>query len=87
VLAAVARLDLPSVAMEACGSAHDLARRLCAQSRAVRLLVPADVRAFVRGQKNDYNDAPGDRGGRAEAAPRPKRTANRNGNEQGQVLH
>lgn len=67
VMAAVARLDSPCVAMEACGGAHDLARRLRAQGRAVRLLVPADVRAFVRGQKNDYNDAQAI----AEAALRP----------------
>jgi transposase len=67
VIAAVARLDADQIAMEACGGAHDLARRLSAQGRAVKLLVAADVRAFVRGQKNDYNDAQAI----AEAAARP----------------
>jgi transposase len=53
--------------MEACGGAHDLARRLREHGQPVKLLVAADVRPFVRGQKNDYNDAQAI----AEAAVRP----------------
>jgi transposase len=66
-VAAITRLDTAVVAMEACGGAHDLARRLSEHGRPVKLLVAADVRAFVRGQKNDYNDAQAI----AEAAVRP----------------
>ena len=57
VLSTLLRLDVEAIAMEACAGAHDRARRLAEQGRCVRLLVAADVRAFVRGQKNDYNDA------------------------------
>ncbi|MFT3790915.1 MAG: IS110 family transposase [Rudaea sp.] len=67
VVAALVKLDAQCFAMEACGGAHDLARRLRGLGREVRLLVPADVRAFVRTQKNDYNDAQAI----AEAALRP----------------
>lgn len=67
VLSTLLRLDAELIAMEACSGAHDLARRLAEQGRSVRLLVAADVRAFVRGQKNDYNDAQAI----AEAALRP----------------
>jgi transposase len=57
VLSTLLRLDVEAIAMEACAGAHDRARRLAEQGRCVRLLVAADVRALVRGQKNDYNDA------------------------------
>ena len=67
ILAALVQCDAQRFAFEACGGAHDLARRLSAEGREVRLLVPADVRAFVRTQKNDYNDAQAV----AEAALRP----------------
>jgi transposase len=43
--------------MEACGGAHDWARRICARGHAVRLLAPQDVTPFRRGQKNAPNDA------------------------------
>lgn len=65
--AALLRLDAELIAIEACGGAHQIARQLVAQGRSVHLLVAADVRAFVRGQKNDYNDAQAI----AEAALRP----------------
>jgi transposase len=45
------------VGMEACASAHYWARRLQAQGHTVRLLPPQYVKPFVRGNKNDYNDA------------------------------
>jgi len=45
------------VGMEACAGAHDWGRRLQALGHAVRLLPPQHVKAYVRGNKNDYNDA------------------------------
>lgn len=45
------------VAMEACGSSHYWARKLMALGHAVNLVAPQHVKAFLRGQKNDYNDA------------------------------
>ena len=44
ILAALVQCDAQRFAFEACGGAHDLARRLSAEGREVRLLVPADVR-------------------------------------------
>ncbi len=51
--------NLPSclIGMEACAGAHDWARRLQAQGHQVRLLPPQYVKAYVQGNKNDYNDA------------------------------
>lgn len=45
------------IAMEACGSSHYWARTLLAQGHRVELLPPQHVKAYLRGQKNDYNDA------------------------------
>ena len=45
------------VAMEACGGAHHWARTLGKMGREVILLPPQHVKAYLRGQKNDYNDA------------------------------
>jgi len=45
------------VAMEACGSSHYWARVLQAQGHQVELMPPQHVKAYLRGQKNDYNDA------------------------------
>jgi transposase len=45
------------VVMEACGSAHYWARTLMALGHEVKLIAPQHVKAFLRGQKNDYNDA------------------------------
>ncbi len=45
------------VALEACAGAHYWARRFQAQGHTVRLIAPRYVKGFVRGQKNDYNDA------------------------------
>ena len=67
VLTRLLQLDADLIAMEACPGAHHLGRCLSEQGRAVHLLVAADVRAFVRGHKNDYNDAQAI----AEAAVRP----------------
>jgi transposase len=57
ILSALVQSNAHRFAMEACGGAHELARRLRAAGREVRLIVPADVRPFVRTQKNDYKDA------------------------------
>ena len=45
------------VGMEACGGAHDWARRLGALGYVVRLMAPQHVKPYVKGQKNDANDA------------------------------
>lgn len=45
------------IAMEACGSAHYWARLLEGYGHSVVLLPPKHVKAYLRGQKNDYNDA------------------------------
>ena len=55
------------VGMEACASAHYWARELRGLGHEVRLIAAQHVRAYVRGNKNDYNDARAI----AEAARRP----------------
>lgn len=45
------------IAMEACGSAHYWARQLRTYGHTVELLPAQHVKAYLRGQKNDYNDA------------------------------
>lgn len=45
------------VAMEACAGAHYLARQVDRYGHQVRLYPPKHVKAYQRGQKNDYNDA------------------------------
>ena len=55
------------IGMEACASAHYWGRQLGALGHEVRLIPPQYVKAYVRGNKNDYNDARGI----AEAARRP----------------
>lgn len=45
------------IGMEACCGAHHLGRRLQAAGHDVRLMPPQFVRPFVKGQKNDYQDA------------------------------
>ena len=51
--------NLPAcvVGMEACASAHFWARELRALGHEVRLIPAQYVKAYVRGNKNDYNDA------------------------------
>ena len=46
-----------TVAMEACGSAHHGAREIGMLGHAVRLILPADVKPFVKRQKNNATDA------------------------------
>jgi transposase len=45
------------VGMEACASAHHWARELGALGHEVKLIPPQYVKPYVRGNKNDYNDA------------------------------
>lgn len=46
-----------TVAMEACGGAHHWAREFEQLGHHVELLPPQHVKGYLRGQKNDYNDA------------------------------
>jgi transposase len=57
LLAFMARQSPALVVMEACGGAHDWARRFRAVGHDVRLLAPPYVVPFRHGQKNDPNDA------------------------------
>lgn len=52
-----ANLPQSLVAMEACASAHYWARELQSLGHQVKLIPPQHVKPFVRGNKNDYNDA------------------------------
>ena len=45
------------IALEACSSSHHWARELQALGHQVTLLPAQHVKAYLRGQKNDYNDA------------------------------
>jgi len=57
VLAYFVNLPVSLVGMEACASAHHWARELGALGHEVRLIPPQYVKPYVRGNKNDYNDA------------------------------
>ena len=57
VLAWFAHQPTCLIGMEACGGSHYWARQLQALGHEVRLIPAQHVRAYVRGQKNDYNDA------------------------------
>ena len=62
-----ARLEPCVIAMEACGGANHWARQMRALGHEVKLIAPQYVKPFVKGNKNDYNDAEAI----AEAAQRP----------------
>jgi transposase len=55
----VAQLSVDRIAMEACGSAHHWHRAFSEMNFEVKLISPAYVKPFVKGQKNDRNDAEG----------------------------
>jgi transposase len=57
VLAWFANLPLCQVAMEACGGSHYWARAIGKLSHEVKLISPQFVKPYVKGNKNDYNDA------------------------------
>jgi len=63
-------VNLPDclVGMEACASAHHWARELDCLGHEVKLIPPQYVKPYVRGNKNDYNDALGI----VEAVTRPE---------------
>ncbi len=67
VLAYMAKLEPCLIAMEACGGAHYWAREFIALGHDVKLIAPQYVKPYVKGNKNDYNDAEAI----AEAAQRP----------------
>lgn len=51
------KLDVCVVAMEACGTAHYWGRKIRQIGHSVVLLPAQHVKGYLRGQKNDYNDA------------------------------
>ncbi|HEB93422.1 MAG TPA: IS110 family transposase [Gammaproteobacteria bacterium] len=57
VLEFFARLEPGLIGLEACASAHHWARQLTTLGHEVRLVPPQYVKAYLRGNKNDYNDA------------------------------
>ena len=57
VLAYFSNLPQCLVGMEGCASAHHWARELGALGHEVKLIPPQYVKPYVRGNKNDYNDA------------------------------
>lgn len=63
----LAQLPACTVAMEACGGAHEWGRRIEALGHRVRLIAPQFVKPFVKGNKTDRNDAEAI----CEAAQRP----------------
>ncbi len=67
LLAYFAQLAPCVVAMEACGGANYWARELMALGHKAKLIAPQYVKPYVKGNKNDYNDAQGI----VEAAQRP----------------
>ena len=67
VLAYMAKLEPCLIVMEACGGAHYWAREFIALGHQVKLIAPQYVKPYVKGNKNDYNDAEAI----AEAAQRP----------------
>lgn len=63
----VQKLSPCLIGMEACGSAHHWGRQFQAMGHDVRLMAPQYVKAYVRGDKSDRNDA----SAIAEAVTRP----------------
>jgi transposase len=51
------KLEPCLIGMEACAGAHHWARQLQAMGHTVKLIAPQFVKAYVRGNKNDANDA------------------------------
>ncbi len=67
VLSTMANMAPCLIAMEACGGANYWAREFIALGHQVKLIAPQYVKPYVKGNKNDYNDAEAI----AEAAQRP----------------
>lgn len=53
VLPYFANLPAVLVGMEACGGAHDWARRIAALGHQVKLMAPQHVKPYVQGNKTD----------------------------------
>ncbi len=67
LLTFIAQLEPCRIVMEACGGAHHWAREFQKLGHEVKLIAPQYVKPYVKGNKNDYNDAEAI----AEAAQRP----------------
>ena len=67
VLKYFAKLEPCLIGMEACGSAHYWSRELTKLGHTVRLMSPQHVKPYIKGNKNDANDA----AGICEAVTRP----------------
>ena len=67
VLSTMANMAPCLVAMEACGGANYWAKEFIALGHQVKLIAPQYAKPYVKGNKNDYNDAEAI----AEAAQRP----------------
>jgi len=56
-LSTLARQERCEVVLEACGASHHWGRNIEALGHRARLIAPQHVKAYRRGQKNDYRDA------------------------------
>ena len=65
----LAKLPPVLIGVEACGGAHDWARRFRAHGHEVKLMAPQFVKPYVKSNKNDSRDAEAI----AEAVTRPTR--------------
>ena len=68
LLSVLRQMSPCSVAMEACGGAHHWGRQFREMGHEVRLIAPQFVKPYVKGNKNDRNDA----AAICEAAQRPQ---------------
>ena len=57
LLRVLAQLEPSTVVLEACAASHYWGRSIGALGHRVRLIAPQHVKAYRRGQKNDYRDA------------------------------
>ncbi len=57
LLSVIANQAADVIVMEACGGSHYWARTLSAMGLQVKLLPPQHIKGYLRGQKNDHNDA------------------------------
>jgi transposase len=57
MLAFFSKIESCLIGMEACASAHYWARELMKLGHTVKLMAPQHVKAYVKGNKNDANDA------------------------------
>jgi transposase len=55
----IAQLPPVLIGMEACGGAHDWARRFREHGHEVKLMAPPCVKPYVKSNKNDTHDAEG----------------------------